>query len=91
MNGASAIVGSAANAQKFRLIVYRAAVAIITSMNDPAQLGEVEQERLTSLDRTLLRQASADIVDLTQQPNDRQRQNRSSLIYPSWPARNTKK
>jgi type IV secretory pathway VirD2 relaxase len=37
-------------------------------------LREVEQERLTSLDRTLLRQASADIVDLTQQPNDRQRQ-----------------
>ena len=38
------------------------------------QLREVEQERLTSLDRTLLRQASADIVDLTQQPNDRQHQ-----------------
>ncbi|MGK2914595.1 MAG: DUF3363 domain-containing protein [Porticoccaceae bacterium] len=38
------------------------------------QLREVEQERLTSLDRTLLRQASADIVDLTQQPNDRQYQ-----------------
>lgn len=37
-------------------------------------LREVEQERLTSLDRTLLRQASADIVDLIQQPNDRQRQ-----------------
>jgi len=37
-------------------------------------LREVEQERLTSLDRTLLRQASADIVDLTQQPNDRQHQ-----------------
>lgn len=37
-------------------------------------LREVEQERLTSLDRTLLRQASADILDLTQQPNDRQRQ-----------------
>jgi len=38
------------------------------------QLREVEQERLTSLDRTLLRQASTDIVDLTHQPNDRQRQ-----------------
>ena len=37
-------------------------------------LREVEQERLTSLDRTLLRQATGDIVDLTQQPNDRQRQ-----------------
>ena len=38
------------------------------------QLREVEQERLTSLGRMLLRQASADIVDLTQQPNDRQHQ-----------------
>ncbi|CAG9931727.1 protein of unknown function [Candidatus Nitrotoga arctica] len=37
-------------------------------------LREVEQERLTSLDRTLLRQATADIADLTQQPTDRQRQ-----------------
>jgi type IV secretory pathway VirD2 relaxase len=37
-------------------------------------LREVEQERLTSLDRALQRQASVDIVDLTQQPNDRQRQ-----------------
>ena len=37
-------------------------------------LREVEQERLTSLDRALLRQAAVDIVDLTQQPNDRQRQ-----------------
>jgi type IV secretory pathway VirD2 relaxase len=35
---------------------------------------EVEQERLTSLDRALLRQATVDTVDLTQQPNDRQRQ-----------------
>jgi len=39
---------------------------------------EVEQERLTSLDRTLLRQAAADVVDLTQAPektaNLRQRQ-----------------
>ena len=35
---------------------------------------EVEQERLTSLDRALLRQATVDIVDLTQQPTDRQRQ-----------------
>ena len=38
------------------------------------QLREVEQERLTSLDRTLLRLAGADIVDLTQQPKDRQHQ-----------------
>lgn len=37
-------------------------------------LREVEQERLTSLDRALLRQATVDIVDLTQQPKDRQRQ-----------------
>lgn len=37
-------------------------------------LREVEQERLTSLDRALLRQAAVDIVDLTQQPTDRQRQ-----------------
>lgn len=37
-------------------------------------LREVEQERLTSLDRTLLRHATLDRVDLTQQPNDRPRQ-----------------
>lgn len=37
-------------------------------------LREVEQERLTSLDRALLRQATVDIVGLTQQPADRQRQ-----------------
>ncbi len=37
-------------------------------------LREVEQERLTSLDRALLRHATLDRVDLTQQPNDRQRQ-----------------
>ncbi|MDO8768513.1 MAG: relaxase/mobilization nuclease and DUF3363 domain-containing protein [Burkholderiaceae bacterium] len=37
-------------------------------------LREVEQERLTSLDRALLRQASVDVVDLTQEPKDRQRQ-----------------
>ena len=37
-------------------------------------LREVEQERLTSLDRGLLRHATQDIVDLSQQPNDRQRQ-----------------
>jgi type IV secretory pathway VirD2 relaxase len=37
-------------------------------------LREVEQERLTSLDRALLRQATVDIVDLTQEPKDRQRQ-----------------
>ena len=36
-------------------------------------LREVEQERLTSLDRTLLRQASMDIVDLTEKPNGQQR------------------
>lgn len=35
---------------------------------------EVEQERLTSLDWALLRQATVDILDLTQQPKDRQRQ-----------------
>ncbi len=38
------------------------------------QLREVEQERLMSLDRALLRQANMDVVDLTQQPNDQQRQ-----------------
>ncbi len=37
-------------------------------------LREVEQERLTSLDRALLRQASVDVVDLAQQPHDPQRQ-----------------
>ncbi len=37
-------------------------------------LREVDQDRLTSLDRALLRQATVDIVDLTQQPKDRQRQ-----------------
>ena len=37
-------------------------------------LREVEQERLTSLDRALLRHATQDVVDLSQQPNDRQRQ-----------------
>lgn len=35
---------------------------------------EVEQERLTSLDRALLRQATADGLELTENPNDRQRQ-----------------
>lgn len=39
-------------------------------------LREVEQERLTSLDRDLLRHATQDRVDLTLQPNDRQRQTR---------------
>jgi hypothetical protein len=38
-------------------------------------LREVEQERLTSLDRALLRQATLDIVDLTEKPSDRQYQN----------------
>ncbi len=37
-------------------------------------LREVEQERLTSLDRTLLRQATVDIVDLTDAPGRAQRQ-----------------
>lgn len=37
-------------------------------------LREIEQERLTSLDRTLVRQAAVDVVDLTEKPNDRQRQ-----------------
>ncbi len=37
-------------------------------------LREVEQERLTSLDRALLRHASLNRVDLTRQPNDRPRQ-----------------
>jgi hypothetical protein len=40
-------------------------------------LREVEQERLTSLDRTLLRRATVDMVDLVDlalQPNDRQHQ-----------------
>lgn len=36
-------------------------------------LREVEQERLTSLDRALLRQASVDIVDLAEKPNSGQR------------------
>jgi len=35
-------------------------------------LREVEQERLTGLDRTLLRRASLGVVDLTERPNDRQ-------------------
>jgi type IV secretory pathway VirD2 relaxase len=37
-------------------------------------LREVEQERLTSLDRVLLQQATVDVVDLTEKPGDRQRQ-----------------
>lgn len=36
---------------------------------------EVGQQRLTGLDRALLRQAVADTVDLTGRPEDRQRQN----------------
>jgi len=36
-------------------------------------LREVEQERLTSLDRALLRQASVNIVDLAEKPNGQQR------------------
>ena len=35
-------------------------------------LREIEQERLTSLDRALLRHATQDRVDLTRQPNDQQ-------------------
>ncbi len=34
-------------------------------------LREVEQERLTGLDRTLLRRATLSVVDITQKPNDR--------------------
>jgi type IV secretory pathway VirD2 relaxase len=37
-------------------------------------LREVEQERLTSLDRALLRQAVLDVVDLTDTPGNRQHQ-----------------
>lgn len=37
-------------------------------------LREVEQERLTSLDRALLRQVVVDVVDLTGTPDNRQRQ-----------------
>ncbi|OGB57284.1 MAG: conjugal transfer protein [Burkholderiales bacterium RIFOXYD12_FULL_59_19] len=37
-------------------------------------LREVEQERLTSLDRALMRQVDMGVVDLTQEPKDRQRQ-----------------
>lgn len=37
-------------------------------------LREVEQERLTSVDRALLRQATVAIVDMTEQPKERQRQ-----------------
>ena len=37
-------------------------------------LREVEQERLTSLDRSLLRQATVDVVDLTESSGERQRQ-----------------
>lgn len=37
-------------------------------------LREVEEARLTSLDRALLRHATLDRVDLTRQPNDRPRQ-----------------
>jgi type IV secretory pathway VirD2 relaxase len=38
-------------------------------------LREVDRERLTSLDRALVRQAGADGIDLTGNPQDRQRQN----------------
>lgn len=38
-------------------------------------LREVDQQRLTSLDRTLIRQAGTDSIDLTGNPQDRQRQN----------------
>lgn len=38
-------------------------------------LREVDQQRLTSLDRALIRQAGADCVDLTGTPQDQQRQN----------------
>jgi type IV secretory pathway VirD2 relaxase len=36
---------------------------------------EVDQQRLTGLDRALIRQAGADGIDLTGNPSDRQRQN----------------
>lgn len=36
---------------------------------------EIEQQRLTGLDRALMRQAVAETVDLTGRPEDRQRQN----------------
>lgn len=38
-------------------------------------LREVDQQRLTGLDRALIRQADADGIDLTSNPQDRQRQN----------------
>ncbi len=38
-------------------------------------LREVDQHRLTSLDRALIRQAGADGIDLTRKPQNRQRQN----------------
>ncbi|WP_454902907.1 DUF3363 domain-containing protein [Variovorax gossypii] len=38
-------------------------------------LREVDQQRLTGLDRALIRQAGADGIDLTGNPSDRQRQN----------------
>ncbi len=38
-------------------------------------LREVDQQRLTGLDRALIRQAGADGIDLTSNPQDRQRQN----------------
>lgn len=38
-------------------------------------LREVDQQRLTSLDRALIRQAGTDGIDLTGNPQDRQRQN----------------
>ncbi len=38
-------------------------------------LREVDQQRLTSLDRALIRQAGANGIDLTGNPQDRQRQN----------------
>ena len=40
-----------------------------------SQQREVEQQRLTGLDRALMRQAVADTVDLTARPGDRHRQN----------------
>lgn len=41
---------------------------------DQGLLREVEQERLTSIDRALFRQADAGIVDLTERPGDGRRQ-----------------
>jgi type IV secretory pathway VirD2 relaxase len=43
-------------------------------------LREVAQERLTSLDRALLRQANGQVLDLSQQPNEQQRQTQTQTL-----------